>query len=137
GAIAALLVLLAAVPALATQTPDFSLSANPAALSIVRHGSSVTSTITVSSQQKFSSVVSLSASSVTNGINPSLSPTSVTPPSNGNATSTLTVSLGNNVPTGSYVVTVTGTGGGQTHSLDIPVTVTDFSVSCSPSTLSV
>jgi PKD repeat protein len=53
-----------------------------------------------------------------------LSQKSVSLPSGGSATDMLTVSAKANTPTGSYTVTLTVTGGGQSDTLQIPVTIT-------------
>src|SRR5579859_2409357 len=120
-----------------TVTNDFSISANPTSLSIVQ-GSNSASTISTAVTSGSAGTVSLSASVSPSGPTASLSPTSVTA---GNA-STLTVSVGSTVPTGTYTVTVTGTEGSATHSTSVTVTVTapatnDFSISANPTSLSI
>ena len=105
-----------------TATPDFSVSAAPGAVSVVQ-GSSGTSTITVGSLAGFNSAVSLSASGLPSGVTASFSPSSVTPPANGSATSTLTLTASSSATTGTFSVTVTGTSGSTTHSANINLTV--------------
>ncbi|HEX9037000.1 MAG TPA: hypothetical protein VF808_08430, partial [Ktedonobacterales bacterium] len=120
-----------------TATNDFSISANPTTLSVAQ-GSSGTSTISTAVTSGSAGTVSLSASVSPSGPTVSLSPTSVT----AGGSSTLTVNVGSTVATGSYTVTVTGTEGSATHSTTVALTVTapvtnDFSISASPTTLSI
>ena len=92
--------------------PDFGVALSPASLTIPR-GQSGTFTVTLSAQNGFAVAVSLS-SSVAPALKGSLSlgATSVTPP----GTTTLRVSVSRRASPGSYTLTVTGTGGGLTHS---------------------
>jgi len=119
--------------------PDFSISASPLSLSIVQ-GSSGTSTITITSLNGFNSAVSLSISGLPTGATAAFSPSSVTPPPNGVATSTLTISVGSTTPLGTHTLTVTGTSGTLTHIVEISLTVTpppDFSLSADPTSLTI
>jgi acid phosphatase len=114
-------------------TPDFSLSANPSAVSFVA-GQSATSTISLHSTGGFSGTVALTAASSPAGITTSCVPSNVS----GTQTSTCTLS-GSTV--GSYTVTVTGTNGTLVHTTSIAVTVTaptnpDFSISANPASVS-
>src|SRR5437660_955282 len=107
---------------------DFSISASPASLHIVC-GSSGSSGITLTSLNGLSGTASLSASISSSGLvlfwpTVSVSPTSVTLPSAGTATSTLTVSTSALTTPGTYTVTVTATIGSITHSVDVTVLVT-------------
>src|SRR5437660_2401835 len=107
---------------------DFSISASPASLHIVC-GSSSSSGITLTSLNGLSGTASLSASISSSGLvlfwpTVSVSPTSVTLPSAGTATSTLTVSTSALTTPGTYTVTVTATIGSITHSVDVTVLVT-------------
>jgi hypothetical protein len=103
-------------------TPDFAVSVSPSSLSISA-GSNGTATTTVSSINGFSSSVALSCSGQPSGISCGFSPSSVTPPSNGSANSTLTVSVAGSVGSGTYNFNVQGTNGGNTRSDGISVTV--------------
>jgi hypothetical protein len=108
--------------------PDFSISISPSSLSVVV-GSSGSATVTVTSQHGFSSSVSLSASAPS-GVSCSLNPQSVTPPSGGSASSTLTVSVSSSAPPGSYSIAVTGSSGPLSHSTTFTLTIVspDFSL---------
>src|SRR5712691_9185741 len=99
--------------------PSFSLSALPAQLSISQ-GTVANTTITLSGN--LNALVALSASGLPPGATASFSPSSLTSP--GPDSSTLSISVGPSAPIGTYNVLVTGTGGGQTRSTTINLTVT-------------
>jgi hypothetical protein len=118
-------------------SPDFSISASPAAVSAAQ-GSSVNSTITTAVSGGFNSAVALSASGVPSGATATFTPTSIAAP--GSGSSTLKLSAGT-AAAGTYTVTVTGTGGGKTHTTTVAFTVTtsaspDFALAVSPSSVS-
>ena len=104
-------------------TPDFSVSASPASVGLVQGGSG-TSTITVGSTNSFASAVSLSATGLPSGVTASFAPSSVTPPANGTAASTLTLTASAAAATGTFNVTVTGTSGATTHNTAVSLSVT-------------
>ncbi len=117
-------------------TADFSVSSSPSSLTI-QTGSSGNSTINLASLNSFSGTVSLSPSVSPSGLTASLSPTSVTLTSGGSGSSTLTVFSST---LGSYTVTVTGISGALSHTTTVTVNVVstpDFSISSSPSSLSI
>ena len=101
--------------------PNFSIAASPTALTIAQSGSG-TSTITTTLSGNFNSSISLSASGLPVGATASFTPSSIGAP--GAGSSTLTLSVGTATPVGTYNVVVNGTGGGQTHSTTINLTVT-------------
>src|SRR5207247_8862434 len=88
-------------------SPTFTVSASPSTVS-VQQGATATSTITVASQNSFSSATTLSASGLPSGVTAAFSPNPVTPPANGSATSTLT-STATSTPT-TRTSTTPGTG---------------------------
>ncbi|MDP9171629.1 MAG: hypothetical protein M3N54_13510, partial [Acidobacteriota bacterium] len=105
-------------------TPDFSLSAAPPSLSVAQ-GSAGSSTIAVTSISGFNSSVALSVTSGCPAFSTcSFNPASVTPPSNGSATSALTVTtnVGGTTPAGTTSLTVSANAGA--HTISIPMTVT-------------
>jgi hypothetical protein len=120
---------------------DFTISASPLSASITQ-GQTTTSSITVTSANGFSGMVSLSASaspSLTNGptvtVDPSVTITATTP-----GTATLTIVTTSNTPFGSYTITVTGTSGSASHTatflLDLTaLTAPDFTVFVTPTFL--
>jgi hypothetical protein len=119
----------------ASTAPFFTLSAEPAALSIPSGSSAATSTIQLSSGNGFSGTVNLSVNILgsPSGVTASLSPTSIS----GSDTSTLTISLSGTGPGGSFVVAVTGTstGGVETQPAYLTLALPSFSLSASPSAL--
>src|ERR1700692_2735531 len=105
-----------------TATPDFTIGAAPSSLTITQ-GSNGTSTITITSLNGFNSATTLSANGLPSGVPAAFSPNPVTPPANGSATSTLTLTASATAATGASTVTVTGTSGSLTHSATIALTV--------------
>ena len=105
-------------------TGDFTISANPASLSL-RRNSQATSTMTLNSIS-FDGTVSITATvSPTNKApSRSLSMSTVTLTSGGTGSVTLTVATAKNTGFGTYVVTVTGNSGTIVHSVTVTVTVT-------------
>jgi len=103
-------------------TPGFTVGASPSSVTVTQ-GSTATSTITVTSQNGFSSATTLSATGLPSGVTAAFSPNPVTPPANGSVTSTLTFTATSTASTGTYTVTVTGTSGTTTASTPITLTV--------------
>jgi hypothetical protein len=102
-------------------TGDFTIAASPNSLSVAQ-GNSGTSTITTTTSGSFNSAVALSATGLPSGATAVPSPTSIAAP--GSGASTLTLSVGSSTVPGNYTVMVTGSGGGQTHSTMLALTVT-------------
>ena len=105
-----------------TATPDFTIGASPSSLTVTQGGNG-TSTITITSLNGFNSATTLSASGLPSGVTAAFSTNPVTPPANGSATSTLTLTASAGATTGNATVTVTGTSGALTHSATIALTV--------------
>jgi len=106
-------------------TPDFTISASPTAVSVVQ-GNAGTSTITTTVSGGFNNAISLSASGQPSGVTVGFSPASIAAPGAGSSTVTMTV--GSSVATGTYPITVTGTGGSTTHTTTVNLTVTSGSI---------
>jgi hypothetical protein len=109
-----------------SSTGDFSITANPVTLTIPRD-SLATSTITLGSLGGFSGTITLSTTvtpSAHHGPTPTLSSNSVTIASGGSGSVVLTISTARNSITGSFTVTVVGTSGSVSHSVNVSVTVT-------------
>ena len=86
--------------------------------------------------------MTLSCAGLPAGASCSYSPNPVTPPANGNVPSALTVSVAGSVAAGSYPFTAQGVNGTTTRTFNMTLNVTavptpDFSISCSPASLSV
>ncbi len=121
-----------AVTSVVPPPSDFTISVSPTSGSVVR-GGSTTTTVSLTSIAGFAETVVLSVSGLPSGATESFSPSSGTP----NFTSTLTISTASTTPTGTYSITIKGTGGGKTHSCTYTLTVTavsvpDFSIGISP-----
>jgi len=102
-------------------TPNFTISASPTSIT-VDPGNSGHSTITTAISGGFDSSIALSATGQPSGVTVSFSPSSI--PAPGSGSSTMTVTVSRRTRTGSYTITVKGTGGGLNHtttvSLHIP-----------------
>jgi hypothetical protein len=86
-------------------------------------GQSATIPCKVTSLAGFSSPVSLSCADRPTGVTCSLAPNQVTPPSNGNAASTLTLTISFLKAPGQYSVRVVGTSGSLVRSFLLPFQV--------------
>jgi hypothetical protein len=96
---------------------DFSLSANPTSRSI-KQGATTTYTVNIT-RTSFTAGVTFSVSGLPAGTTATFSPNPGTGPS-----STLTVvSAGRTTPTGTYVLTITGVGGGLTRTTTVTLVV--------------
>ncbi|SCG69054.1 M28 family peptidase [Micromonospora halophytica] len=91
--------------AVGTATNDFSVAVSPTSGSLVR-GGSTTATVSTATTNGSAQTVALSASGAPAGVTVSFSPSSVT--SGGSAT--MTVSASSTATTGTFAITVTGTG---------------------------
>ena len=111
---------------------DFGIAASPSSITVPQ-GQSGTSTISTSVTSGSPGVVALSVSGVPAGASASIVPTSVS----AGANATLTFNAGTATP-GLYNLTVTGTAGSTSHTTSVSVTVLapDFSLSASPTSLS-
>lgn len=99
-----------------TPTPDYSLSTNPASLTIAPSASG-TATVTVNDLSGFSGAVSFSASGLPSGVTATFNPTS-------SATSTvLTLSASSTAVAGTSTITITGTSGSLTHTVTLALTI--------------
>jgi hypothetical protein len=96
---------------------DFSISVSPSSQS-VRKNSSTTYTVTVSALGPFTATVMFSVSGLPARTSMSFSPSSV----NGSGSSTLT-STRSKAQSGTYSMTVTGAGGGLTHSAKVTLVI--------------
>jgi uncharacterized membrane protein len=116
--------------------PDYSLSATPSSSTVVQ-GAGTTYTVSIARTGGFTGAVALSAGGLPSGAAASFSPNNTT----GNA-STMSVTTSTTTPVGSYAATITGVGGGLTHSTSVTLVVqapatSGYSLSASPSSRSV
>ena len=112
----------------------FRLAANPPQNNVTA-GNTVTYTVTGTSEGPFNSPVSLSASGLPQGATASFNPNPITPTPNG-TDSTLTINTGGNLngtiksvhrgagaSRATYIITITGSGGGVTASTTVQLNV--------------
>jgi hypothetical protein len=118
-----------------TDPPDYTISANPSAVTIVQGGQG-SSTVTTTVVGGFNSAINLSAAGVPSGTSVNFNPNPIAAPGNGSAT--MTINVGATTAVGTYPITITGSGGGVQHSTTVTLTVTngvDFTISASPTSL--
>jgi len=119
-------------PATRTVTvADFSLSATPASRSILA-GASTTYTATVTAGAGFTGTVTFNLAGLPAGATASFNPTSINP----SGSTTLSVATAGSTPAGSYPLTITGTSGPVTHSVNVTLVITgDFMISATPASV--
>jgi hypothetical protein len=98
--------------------PDFSISATPSSQMVVQT-TSTSYSVTISSANGFSDIVSLSLS----GLPPDATASFSNPFVTGSGSSTLTVTPAITTPPGTYTLTITGTSAGPSHSVNVTLTV--------------
>ncbi len=102
--------------------PDFSVTCSPSSLSIAQGGDEST-TCTVISSFGYTGSVGLSCSGNPPGIGCAFSPSPVSPPADGSADSTLTVTVDGAQATGTFAFDVVGDDGSATRTAGISVLV--------------
>lgn len=107
----------------ASTSPDFAVTPSPAAVS-VQPGGTVTTNVTVAGSNGFSAATTLSVSGLPAGVTATFAPNPVTPPANGTATSTLTVTASSSAAAGTAEVTITGTASGLSRTAKVQLSVT-------------
>jgi hypothetical protein len=114
--------------------PNFTLSAAPAAVTVVQ-GNQGSSTITTTVSGGFNSAIALSASGAPVGTTVKFNPGTIAAP--GAGTSAMTISVGSTTAVGTYPITIIGNGGGTQHTATVTLTVTaaaqpDFTLAAAP-----
>ena len=97
---------------------DFTISASPSSQTVSR-GSQTTYTVTIAPSGPFTATVNFSVTGLPARTSASFKPTSIV----GSGNSTLTVSVKRPAATGIYPLTITGTGGGATHSANVSLVI--------------
>ncbi|MBZ5580977.1 MAG: hypothetical protein LAQ30_02025, partial [Acidobacteriia bacterium] len=100
---------------------DFSIAVGPWSAQAAPGGTAATYTVTVDALSGFSDGVTLSATGLPAGVTASFGSTSV----NAGGSTTITLTAGTGVPTGSYVFTVKGASGGREHAATATLNVTN------------
>ncbi len=107
---------------------DFALAASPPAATVVR-GDEVYYTVTVTPVSGFYGTVGFGVSGLPSGATASFSPPTV----NGSGTTEMRVTAGGSTPLGSYPLTITGTSGTLSHTVQVALQVSscypDFALS--------
>jgi hypothetical protein len=113
---------------------DFDLTISPSTLTL-QPGQSQTVSVSINPKSGTPQPVTLTVSGQPSGVNPSLNPAGGTPP----YSSTLSISVSSSAVSGTYSLTVTGSGGGQTHSSVLTLTISqaaDFHLEVNPTSQS-
>ncbi|HTS29634.1 MAG TPA: protease pro-enzyme activation domain-containing protein [Bryobacteraceae bacterium] len=92
---------------------SFTISVSPSS-GYLRRGQSGYAVVTTAVSGGFSSAISFSATGVPSGVTSSFTPSSIAAP--GSGTTDFNLSVASNATRGTYSITITGTGGGQSHS---------------------
>jgi uncharacterized membrane protein len=100
---------------------DFSISANPAAVSVAE-GTSGSVAVSTALIGGFNNALTLSATGGPAGVSVTFNPPSL--PSPGSGTSNVSFAVGASVPFGTYPITITAGGGGVSHSTTVSLIVT-------------
>ncbi len=104
-----------------SQQNSLTVSSSPPALNVTQ-GTQGTSAITTAIGGAFNSSVALTSTGAPSGTTVTFNPSTIAAP--GAGTSTMTVAVGANTPTGTYPITVTATGGGLSPTTTVTLTVT-------------
>ena len=120
---------LQSAPATRTITvSDFSLSATPASQTVLP-GAGTTYTATVAPLNGFNGTVAFSVTGLPSGATATFNPASVTT----SGSTTMSVSTSASTPPGSYALTIQGTSGPRTRTVNVTLNVGgDFSISATP-----
>jgi hypothetical protein len=110
-------------PSPAPPTPDFTVACSPSSLTVPQGGNG-SSTCTVTSLNGYNSAVTLSCIGQPAGVTCGFGANPVTPPSNGSASSGLTVTVSGATATGTYNFQVQGTDGSLIHGSNMTLNVT-------------
>ena len=114
---------------------DFSLAATPSSNSAAQ-GTTAGYTVTVGALAGFTGSVGLSITGLPSGANATFSPQTI----NSSGSSTLTVSTNAATPAGTYTLTIRGTSGPWTRTVNVTLVVTvvgDFTIAAQPTTRTV
>ena len=105
-------------------SPDFTITASPAQLSVSQGGTGA-ATLTTTVSGGFSSSITFTASGLPTGATAAFAPVSIAAPGAGSPT--ITITTANATPAGSYAVTISAAGGGIIKTAILTLTVTTAS----------
>jgi Pro-kumamolisin, activation domain len=122
----------ALAPGSQSSAPNFALTASPVSVSLTP-GSSATATVTVMPQAGFSGTVDLTATPIgaPAGVSVTLGNSTLT----GAGQTTLSVTTTAATPGGNFVVAVAGVSGGLSHTAYVELSLPDFALQASPTTI--
>ena len=118
---------------LVVTAPDFTLTAAPASQTIVV-GGTASYTASISPLNGYTGTVSFIVSGLPAGTSAVFTPASVT--ASGTSTLAIATTLGT-TPAGNYLLTIIGTDGTLTHTADVTLSVTDFTLDATPASQTV
>jgi PKD repeat protein len=112
---------------------DFSLTATPSSRTVLP-GGGTTYTATVAAANGFTGAVGFNVTGLPSGATASFNPASV----NGSGSTTLSVSTSTSTPQGSYTLTITGSSGTLSHSVNVTLVVNgDFTITAAPASATI
>ena len=111
--------------ALITGPPgDFNLSWPQYAIPLVPQGNSYTySPISITGVNSFGFPITLSLSNLPPGVTGTFTPNTLPGPLNASVQSVLKIQTSNTTPTGNFNITITATGGGSIHTMNVPLSI--------------
>jgi subtilase family serine protease len=120
-------------------SPNFTIAASPGSVSVAQGGNG-SSTIATAVSGGFNSPIALTASGQPTGVTVTFSPASIAAP--GSGTSAMSIAVASTTATGSYTISVSGSGGSTTHIATVMLTVTtvatgNFTLTASPTSLTI
>ena len=124
---------------IAISVGDFAVAVTPASKT-AEQNSTATFTVTGTSSDDYTAVMSLGVSGVPTGVTPTFSPPSIVIPVAGSNTSTLNLAISQTAPVGTHILVINGTSGTQSHTTNatlIIVAAVDYSLTLVPSSQTV
>src|SRR5215831_4622515 len=101
-----------------SSTPDFMISATPASQSVLA-GNNTSYTVTIGAQNGFTGAVTLTATGLPSGASASFTPASIS----GAGSATVNIATTVSAATGTFTLTIAGTSGGLSHSVNTTLVV--------------
>jgi len=118
---------------------DFSISATPL-LRTAAQNTTTTFTVNGTSSDDYYAVMTLGIHGLPSEVTPTFSPSSMTIPAGGSASSTLSLAISASTPVGTYPLNISGTSGSQTHVTNVTLVIVaaaDFTLTISPTSATV